>query len=147
MTAHVSRTAYVAASRRAVWLTLADFGALSTWADGVDHSALLTSEPVGMSAVRRVQVGRNALRETVVIWEPHVRLSYAITGLPPVVRSAINTWTLADEGVGTRVTLSSAVLVLRPPVVGRLVARRLGSASDGLLAGLTRYHSLQEDRS
>ncbi len=134
MEASVSTT--VSASRAEVWAVLTDFGAVSRWGRGVDHSTLLTAGPPGDGAVRRVQVGRTALRESVVRWVPEQLLSYDISGLPKVVRHARNTWSLADEGSGTRITLTSAVTVPRPPGVGRLVLKRMLKADDGLLAGL-----------
>ena len=135
MEASVSAT--VSASRAEVWAVLADFGAVSSWAHGVDHSTMLTSSEPGDGAVRRVQVGRNALRESVVRWVPGELLSYDVQGLPKVVRHASNTWSLADEGSGTRITLTSAVTVPRPPGVGRLVLKKMLQADAGLLSGLT----------
>lgn len=135
MEASVSTT--VSATRSEVWAVLTDFGGVSRWGHGVDHSTLLTTDPPGDGAVRRVQVGRTALRESVVRWVPDEMLSYDISGLPKVVRHARNTWTLADDGTGTRVTLTSAVTVPRPPGVGRLVLKRMLKADAGLLSGLS----------
>jgi len=49
-----------------VWAVLADFGALSSWVDGVDHSCLLehTGDGIGVGTTRRVQVGRITLDGT-----------------------------------------------------------------------------------
>ncbi len=128
-----------------VWAALADFGGISRWAPNVDHSCLTTEQRDGIGAVRRVQVGRNALLERVVEWDPGHQLSYAIEGMPAVVRSVTNTWRLEGSGGSTRVTLSSRVDVgPRPPqqVIARVVGRVLAKASREMLAGLK--HHLEE---
>jgi uncharacterized protein YndB with AHSA1/START domain len=120
-----------------VWEVLAQFGEISRWGTGVDHSTLLTSGPVGPGTTRRVQVGRNALRETITTWEPGSRLAYALVGLPPVVRSATNTWQVEAVPGGTKVTLSSEVQA--PPVIVRLVARRMAKVGEQLVDGLHQH--------
>ena len=125
-----------------VWTALADFGSIGRWAPNVDHSCLTTEQGDGVGAVRRVQVGRNALLERVVEWTPGERLAYVIEGLPPVIRSVTNTWQLAGSDHSTRVTLTSTVDAgSRPPqkVVARIVGRGLGSASRQMLSGLKRH--------
>ena len=54
-----------------------------------------------------------------------------------------NRWTLAAEGSGTRVTLTSSVTT-KPPVLSRVVLRRLSSVSAGLVADLVAHHRTQE---
>lgn len=135
----ISCTALIPAGVEDVWAVLARFGDISEWGTGVSQSSLLTEALDGPGATRRVQVGRNALRETITRWQPPVALGYDITGLPPVVRQASNTWGLAQEGAGTRVTLTSEVTTKGGPLVSRLVARRLGTAGKQLLAGLQRH--------
>jgi hypothetical protein len=131
-----SSSAFVPAGAEVVWATLSRFGEISQWGTGVDESSLLTAASDGVGATRRVQVGRNALRETITVWEPPRSLGYTILGLPPVVRSASNTWTLEPVGDGTRVTLLSDVTTRGGPLVGRLVVRLLGKAGSKLVAGL-----------
>lgn len=126
----------------AVWAALADFGGISRWAPNVDHSSLTTTQCEGVGAVRRVQVGRNALLERVVEWEPGSRLSYSIEGLPPVLRSVTNTWTIEGAGDATDVTLTSRIDAgPRPPqqLVARLIGRALAKASRQMLAGLKHH--------
>lgn len=130
-----------------VWSVLAAFGAISDWAPNVDHSCLTTAQPGDVGAERRVQVGRTALLERVVAWDPAERLSYQIVGLPPVVRSVTNSWTLAPAGEHTVVSITTDVDVgPRPPqqVVARLIARQMAKASTEMLAGLTDF--LEQDR-
>jgi uncharacterized protein YndB with AHSA1/START domain len=141
----VERQATIAAPPDRVWSVLADFPGISRWAPDVDHSCAMTDRHDGLGAVRRVQTGRTTLVETVREWEPGSRLAYGITGLPPVVRSVVTSWTL--EGVGspavrTEVTVRTDVDAgPRPPqrLIAKVVARKFGSAADEMLAGLTAH--------
>jgi uncharacterized protein YndB with AHSA1/START domain len=125
-----------------VWAALVDFGSIGRWAPNVDHSCLTTDRAEGVGTVRRVQVGRNALLERVVEWEPRQRLGYTIEGLPTVIRSATNTWTLLGSGSATNVTLRSCVEVGSRPtqkLAARAFGRVLARASQQMLAGLQAY--------
>jgi hypothetical protein len=122
-----------------VWARLARFGDISEWGTGVSQSSLLTDASDGPGATRRVQVGRNALRETITQWQPPRSLGYSIEGLPPVVRQASNMWVLSAEAGGTRVTLTSSVTTKGGPLVSRLVVRRLGKAGKQLVGGLEHH--------
>ena len=135
----VVRTAEVAAPPDAVWKVLADFGAISAWAPNADHSCLMGEQTEGVGTVRRIQAGRTTLLETVETWDPPTTLSYSLAGLPPVVRSASNTWQIAEAPGGSRVTLTSRVDAgPRPPqkLIARIVGRVLARASDQMLAAL-----------
>ena len=122
-----------------VWEVLADFGAISRWAPNVNHSCLTTDQKTGVGATRRVQVGRNALLESVVGWEPGHQLAYTIEGLPPVLRSVTNEWEIGGSARSTRVTLTSHIDAgVRPPqeLVARIVGLVMARASRQMLAGL-----------
>lgn len=123
-----------------VWSTLADFGAIASWAPNVDHSCLATVGPVGPGTTRRVQVGALALLEEITAWDPGVLLAYRITGLPPVAGDVMTEWTLQPAGAGeTHVTVTTSVAGgPRPPqqLVARALALRLRRAADQMLAGL-----------
>ena len=137
--ATVERTTTVAAPAAEIWAVLADFPAISNWAPNVDHSCLLSDRTEDVGMVRRIQTGRTTVVETVERWEPGVSLRYAITGLPSVIRSVTNTWALTPTGEGTAVSLTTEVDAgSRPPQRGiaKIVARKLGQASDEMLAGL-----------
>ena len=137
--AEILETTTIARSPNDVWSVLADFGGIGRWAPNVEHSCLAAEQGDGVGAVRRVQVGRNALLERVVEWQPGHKLAYVIEGLPPVVRSVTNTWELEGSGAATTVTLTSRIDTgPRPPqqVVARLFGRVLGKASQEMLAGL-----------
>ncbi|MFK8023946.1 MAG: SRPBCC family protein [Ilumatobacter sp.] len=137
--AEITETITVNRPSTQVWSLVADFGAIAEWAPNVAHSSLTTEQSTGIGAVRRVQVGRNALLEEVTEWEPHAQLAYSIRGFPPVVRSAINTWRLSAVDDGTEVSLTSNVDAGgRPPqqLVARIIGRVMAKASREMLGGL-----------
>lgn len=143
----VERSGTIAATPSAVWAVLSDFAAISTWAPNVDHSCFLTDQETGPGTARRIQAGRTTLVETVIEWTPPTEgrtavLSYSLAGLPKVVRSVTNTWNLTPNGAGTAVTLTSTIDAgPRPPqkVIAKIVGRKLASASDEMIAGLTSH--------
>lgn len=147
MTTTVERTALIGARPEAVWAALGEFDAISAWAPNVDHSCLMTEQTEGVGTVRRIQTGRTTVIETVTEWEPGVMLSYAITGLPPVIRSVVNRWTVEAADGSTRVALVSEIDAgPRPPqqLIARIVGRRLAAASDQMLDGLAAHLADQE---
>ena len=75
------------------------------------------------------------LRETVETWEPGRRVGYRIEGLPAIVVSATNTWSLAEADGGTEITLTGEIATRVPPAA-RLVASRVGKSNDELVADL-----------
>lgn len=138
--ADTTETTEISASPAAVWAVLADFGEIARWAPNVDHSSLMTDQGSRVGATRRVQVGRNVLLEEVVRWEPEVALAYELRGLPPVLHSVINEWTLGARGSSTIVSLTTRIETgPRPPhkVVARVVGRMLGRAAVDLVGGLS----------
>ena len=142
VTATVVRTCRIPASTDAVWSVLARFGDLAQWAPDVDHSCVLRGGELTIGSVRRVQVGRTALLETVDELEAGLHVGYRITGLPPVLREVRNSWSVASDGTATVVSITTTVDAgPRPPqqLVARLVARRLARASDSMLAGLAAH--------
>lgn len=137
----ISRSRTIAAQPQAIWDVLADFGALSSWADGVDHSCILNHGPDGgpLGTTRRVQVGPNTLVERITEFDPPATLAYDIEGLPARLRKVANRWTLRPVGAHTAVALISTVEVGtgRPARMAEWVALRvLAKQSDALLAGL-----------
>ena len=135
----VSRSVVIGASPAQVWGILSQFDKIAEWAPNVDHSCCLTRPLSGMSAARRVQLGRMVLVERIFEWETDSHLSYRIEGLPEKLGVVTNTWSLAPKADRTEVTLTTNVDVgSRPPqrLIEAAVARKLASASDELLAGL-----------
>ena len=135
----VERRTRVERPSSAVWAILSDFAGISRWAPNVDHSSLMTEQPEGVGAVRRIQANGTTVLETVEWWEPEVGLSYAITGLPPVIKRLTNTWRLDAAGDETDVLLTTEIDAgPRPPqqLVAKAVGRKLGEVSDQMLSGL-----------
>jgi len=91
-----------------------------------------------------VQVGRAALRETVVRWEPGRALAYDIAGLPAVVTAARNTWTLEPSGSGTSVTVTCDLETRGGAPVARIVARQVGKANEQLVQSLAAHLRRQQ---
>ncbi len=149
----ISRSRSVAADPTAIWSVLADFGSLSRWADGVDHSCLLNAdalnadthrEPLGLT--RRIQCGRDTFTETITAFDPSRSLAYTIAGLPRVF-SVSNRWNLeprtgdAAAPVHTAVTLTTTIRTtarLMRPLGERVFARLMARRSETLLSSLAR---------
>jgi polyketide cyclase/dehydrase/lipid transport protein len=143
----VNRSRTVAADPTAVWAVLADFGAISSWADNIDHSCILNqgSEPVGTT--RRVQIGRNALVEQITEYHDMRALAYDVDGLPKRLRRFNNRWSLRPGGDGTVVTLTSTVEIGSGPIqklTEQAMCRVQVRQSDIMLAGLA--HRLEKSR-
>ncbi len=136
----VSRSRVVLASADDIWSVLSAFADISQWAPNVDHSCMMSDIISGVGAVRRIQTGSTVVLETVLTWEPNAELSYRLDGLPPVLRSVVNSWTLTPNGAGsTLVVLTSTIDAgSRPPqrAIAAAVAKKLASASDQMLDGL-----------
>ncbi|MDG4668605.1 SRPBCC family protein [Mycobacterium sp. 236(2023)] len=134
-----SRTRDVAARPAAVWAVLADFGSLSTWADGVDHSCLLNDRAAEVGLTRRVQSGRDTFVETITAFDPPQLLTYDIHGVPRGF-SASNRWNLHARGDrATTVTLTSTVTMnsrLLRPIGERVFAQLMTRRSEALLSSL-----------
>ncbi len=122
-----------------LWEVLADFGALASWVPMIQHTCPLSEQTEGVGTVRRVQVQRQTLVETVTIWTPPTTLAYTIEGLPAIAGVPVTTWRLTPQGASTAVTVSTELDTGRNPVrvlVGRKVLERLGLAAEFMLAGL-----------
>jgi hypothetical protein len=137
--ADIDRTRTIAAAPKEIWDVLADFGAISSWADNVDHSCILVrrTDPVGTA--RRVQVGREAIIERIVEFDPPDTLAYEIEGLPKRLRRVTNRWTLTAAGLSTVVTLTTSVEIGSRPdqqLAEHVVCRVLSRQSAAMLAGL-----------
>lgn len=138
----ITTTKLIDASPDDVWAVLADFDSISTWADFVDHSSLMTDRTEGVGTKRRIQMDRTTVVETVTAWEPGVSFSYTISGLPPVIKSVTNTWRLGASGGSTMVWITTEVDTgPRPPqrAIAKGVARRLAKSSEAMLAGLAAH--------
>jgi uncharacterized protein YndB with AHSA1/START domain len=139
--ADIQRTRTIAAPVQKIWDVLADFGSISSWAANIDHSCILTSGPAGTA--RRVQVKRNALVERITEFDPPHALAYDIEGLPRLLRTVTNRWTLTAASAGlansTVVTLTSTVEIGSHPsqkLTEHVLCRFLARQSDVMLSGL-----------
>jgi carbon monoxide dehydrogenase subunit G len=135
----LTRSRDVTAPPSAVWNLLAEFDAIVQWAPNIDHSCLLTEQADGVGAVRRVQSGPTTVVERVMTWEPGLMIAYTIEGLPPIVRTAANTWLLRPVDGGTSVTIITDLDTATGPlglVARRMLGRALGRAADAMLDGL-----------
>jgi hypothetical protein len=127
-----------------IWDVLADFGAISSWADNIDHSCILSSGADGalVGTTRRVQVKRDTLVERITEFDPPHVLAYDIEGLPRLLRRVSNRWTLAVSAAdSTVVTLTSTVEIgsrLTQNLAERVVCRVAVRQSDSMLAGLAK---------
>lgn len=145
----ISRTRTVAVEPQAAWDVLADFGAISGWAENVDHSCILEPGAAGspIGTTRRIQTGRNTLVERISEFDAPNALAYDIEGLPRRLRTVRNRWTLEPQGDATVVTLTTTVDVgPRPPqqLAARVISAVLARQSDVMLAGLA--HHLERSR-
>jgi carbon monoxide dehydrogenase subunit G len=148
----IARARRIAATQQSVWDVLADFAAISAWADNVDHSCMLRSAADGgaVGASRRIQTGRITLVERIVEHDAPRALVYEIEGLPARLRTVRNRWSLIpDGGSATIVSLTTTVDIgPRPPqkLAERVVARVLAKQSDAMLADIAAYLEGSHDR-
>lgn len=147
--AETERTRVIAAAPTDVWDVLADFGSVSSWIEGADHSCILVrqAQPVGTS--RRVQMGRNTLVETITEFDPPRRIAYDVTGLPRLVRRMNTAWTLRDLNDGrTHVTLVATIEIGSDPVrrlAERVMCHALGRQYAAILDDLARRMENRHD--
>ena len=139
--ASITRQRALEASPPAVWAVLADFGAISAWAPGVDHSCVLEhgDDVTAVGTTRRIQVGRDTMVERITESSPPQLLAYDIEGLPPRLGRVSNRWLTTSDGTGTLVTLTTTVQIGRNPLAWaaeHAACRFIARSSDALLAGL-----------
>ncbi|MGO4442269.1 SRPBCC family protein [Mycobacterium sp. 2YAF39] len=139
--ADIDRTRTIAAAPQEVWDVLADFGAIGTWVDRIDHSSILVHGADGnlIGTTRRVQLGRNTLVERIVEFDAPHALAYDIQGLPRRLHRVANRWTLRPSGESTVVTLTTTIEIGSGRIqqlAERVVCRVITKQSDDLLAGL-----------
>jgi uncharacterized protein YndB with AHSA1/START domain len=135
----VTRSLMIAAPATAVWAALSRFDSISCWAPNVTHSAAASQTREGVGAVRRVQVGRNALLERVTDWRPLEGLTYTVEGLPPDAGQVQTTWRIDPQQGASMTSVSTVIEPLPGPrgrVVERVAARLLGRAAEQMLQGL-----------
>jgi hypothetical protein len=141
----VDRSRTITADPQAAWNVLADFGSISSWADNIDHSCILVQGEEPLGTTRRVQIGRNALVETITEFDAGHALAYDVDGLPKRVRRFNNRWSLRPTGDATTITLTSTVEIGSGPMhklAEHALCRIQTRQSDIMLAGLA--HRLEK---
>lgn len=86
-----------------------------------------------------MQIGRNALVETITEFDAPRAIGYDVDGLPKRVRRFTNRWSLRPSDRGTVVTLTSTVEIgsaIWHKLAERAVCRVQTRQSDIMLAGL-----------
>lgn len=140
----ISRRRIIEAPAASIWLALADFGAIGTWAPNVSHVEIITTQSSGEGATRRIKAGPVVLLERVVDWQPEHVLAYEISGLPKTVGRVENRWELRgiENAHSTEVCLTSTVEAPSGPahqVLAKIATKVLANVSKQLLAGLAAY--------
>ncbi|MCE9577045.1 MAG: sulfatase-like hydrolase/transferase [Deltaproteobacteria bacterium] len=141
-TIEARRARIIAADPARVWATLADFGAIATWAPPVRRATRLDAGPLAVGSARHVHVGPVRLTERIVHLAPPAVLGYRIEGLPGVVRAVVNTWRIEATDGGALVSLTTTIeprTWRAGTLVAELVARGLARSSEQLLAGLAAH--------
>jgi hypothetical protein len=142
----IDRSRTIAADLQAVWDVLADFGSISSWADNIDHSCILVQGDEPLGTTRRVQIGRNALVETITEFDPLRAIAYDVDGLPKRVRRFANRWTVRSTGTGATIVVLTSTVEIGSGAVKKLAERALGRVqirqSEIMLAGLA--HRLEK---
>lgn len=102
----------------AVWAVLSDLEKIPLWVRAI-RRAHCPGLKVGAGAVRVCELKQATVRETVVQWEEGRSFTYRGEGAP-MMKSAVNRWTVGGEGNQTLVT-SFAQVELKGGVFGRLL--------------------------
>ena len=109
MTRNITVERAVAAPRAAVWEVLADYPNISDWSPGVLNSHAIGDQLDGVGAQRQTELapdGSMRMRETVAEWVAEERMAIAIDEIEQQpVTSATMTFTLADDGESTLITM------------------------------------------
>jgi hypothetical protein len=140
--ADIDRSRTIVAGPQAVWDVLADFGSISAWADNIDHSCILVAGKEPLGTTRRVQIGRNALVETITEFDAQRVIAYDVDGLPKRVRRFSNRWSLRPTGDNATIVTLTSTVEIGSAALQKLAERALCRVqlrqSDIMLAGLAR---------
>jgi carbon monoxide dehydrogenase subunit G len=124
----------------AVWAVLSDLEGIQRWVPIIRRS-YCPEQNRGVGASRVCELKQGAVRETVLEWEEGRSFTYRGEGAP-MMKSAINRWTVSAHGTQTLVT-SAAEVELKGGIFGwmlepllKVVSLRLGASS---LASLKYY--------
>ena len=135
----------VAAPRSNVWAVLADYPNISDWNDGVKNSYAIGDATEGVGAQRQVELGSKGstrMRETVAEWVPEEKMVIDIDQIEKMpVKQAMMTFTLADGGETTAVTMSYDYDPKGGPLAllfGPIMERQMNKGFSGFIDSLER---------
>ena len=84
-----------------VWQALAKLDSVQDWVQSVTKSYYATGQTEGVGAARVCEVqGFGTLNEEVIEWDDGKTLTYAVEGMPKIVKHIQNTWRLEPLGDG-----------------------------------------------
>jgi Polyketide cyclase / dehydrase and lipid transport len=132
----MSAAVCIEAPSEKVWARLAKLEDLPLWSDAVRHATCDGHPSHGVGAQRRCELGGNVtIHERWLTWDEGRSFSYEGSGIP-LVRRAVNRWSVRPEPDGRTLLLSEADVELRGGLLGRLVEpllvplfRRMGRQS------------------
>ena len=138
----------VAAPRASVWAVLADYPNIADWNDGVQNSSAIGEAVEGVGAVRQVELTPSgAMRETVAEWVPEEKMVISIDQIEKMpVNDARMTFTLAERGEGTSVTMSYDYDPKGGPfgfLVAAMLSRPMNKGFNGFIDSLERAAQAQ----
>ncbi len=125
-----------------VFAVLTDAQSWPAWYWGVTRAVWLSPPPHGVGSERQVHLGPLRTREHYLVWEPGVRLAFAITAANlPGLRAMVEDFHLAGSAAGpTRVRYRMAFALADPMrPFGGIAQRLAGRIVRQSLRGLRRY--------
>lgn len=132
----MSASVCIEASADAVWRRLAKLEDIQLWAPGIRRATCEGSHSHGVGARRRcVLVSNLVIDERWTAWEEGRSFTYEGSGLP-LVKRAINTWSIVPAPGGLSLLKTDALVELEGGVFGRclesvmrLMFKRMGRSS------------------
>jgi carbon monoxide dehydrogenase subunit G len=116
-----------------VWAVLSDIASIERWVPLIQRS-YCPEQSRGVGAMRVCELKQATLRETIIAWDEGRSFTYRGEGAP-MLKTAINTWSVEPRGEQSLVT-SAAEVELKGGFAGRLLeplmkamATRMGAQS------------------
>lgn len=126
-----------------VWTVLSNLESIHLWVPAIRHASC-PGQSRGVGALRVCELKQATIHETIVAWDEGRSVTYRGEGAP-MMKRALNTWTVAAHGAQTLVT-SFAEVELQGGVFGwfltplvKIMAARLGAQSMALLKYLVEF--------
>jgi len=144
----LSASVCIDASPAAVWAALSNLEGIHLWTDVIHHSYCIGEHTRGVGAVRVCELrGDVRLEERMIEWTEGRSLAYVGEGLP-LVRRAVNRWSISPEEGRTLLTTVSEVELkggwlgrLGEPLL-RIVSARMARRSLSLFKHLVEHGSV-----